>query len=82
MKKTIEINLFSIIIIPCYVLAFLATWKTPIFWVILILGIKDMKATITFERYRTSTMSKKSRKKWSGFLWAKKSWLDDFKGVK
>ena len=47
--RKITVNWLAILLIPVWVFAFIKTWGTPVFWVILILGIKDMSASTTFE---------------------------------
>ncbi len=45
----VSINWLGIILIPIWVLAFIKTWGTPVFWVLLMISIKDMNITSKHE---------------------------------
>ena len=48
-KWSCSINWFGLLLFPIWIIAFIKTWGTPVFWVLLILAIKDFTASTTFE---------------------------------
>lgn len=46
----IKINLFMIILIPLWIVAFIKTWDSPLFWIVLMMGIKDMTWEVEFKK--------------------------------